>query len=136
VLLSIGNHSLGRPADLTQPDFQAAVAFYPASCNVKREPADWTTTIPLLVLQGDADVWTPAAPCQEFIAGVAARGAPVSMQVYPGAYHAFDAPNVSKRERPEYITRAGIVPIIATDPIARADALQRVPDFLARYVGD
>jgi dienelactone hydrolase len=134
VLLSIGNHSLGRPAALAQPDFRAAIAFYPASCNSEREPADWTTNIPLLVLQGDADVWTPAAPCQAFIGAAAARGAPVWMQIYPGAYHAFDSPNLSKRERPEYITRAGVVPIVATDPAARADALQRVPDFLARYL--
>jgi dienelactone hydrolase len=136
VLLSIGNHSLGRPADLVQPDFRAAIAFYPASCNSQREPPDWTSNIPLLVLQGDADVWTPAAPCQAFIGAVAARGAPVWMQIYPGAYHAFDAPNLAKRERPEYITRAGVVPIVATDPAARADALQRVPEFFARYLGD
>jgi dienelactone hydrolase len=134
VLLSIGNHSLGRPADLAQPDFRAAVAFYPASCNFQREPGDWTTTIPLLVLQGDADVWTPAAPCQQFIGAAAARGAPVSMQLYPGAYHAFDAPNTVKRELPAYTTRAGVVPIVATDPAARADAFQRVPGFLAPYL--
>jgi dienelactone hydrolase len=134
VLLSIGNHSLGRPPDLAQPDFRAAVAFYPASCNAQREPADWTTSIPLLVLQGEADVWTPAAPCREFIDAAAARGAPVSMQVYPGAYHAFDAPNVSVRELPNYRTRAGIVPIVGTDPAARADAQQRVPAFLAPYL--
>jgi len=75
-------------------------------------------------------------PCQAFIGAVAARGAPVWMQIYPGAYHAFDAPNLAKRERPEYITRAGVVPIVATDPAARADALQRVPEFFARYLGD
>jgi dienelactone hydrolase len=136
VLLSIGNHSLGRPAGLAQPDFRAAVAFYPAACNSQREPADWTSAIPLLVLQGAADVWTPAPPCEAFIGAAAARGAPVSMQVYPGAYHSFDAPNVTKRELPDYVTRAGVVPIVGTDPPARADAQQRVPDFLARYLGD
>jgi len=136
VLLSIGNHSLGRPAGLTpERDFRAAVAFYPASCSAEREPADWATSIPLLVLQGDADVWTPAAPCQAFLAAAAGRGAPVAFQLYPGAYHAFDAPNVAKRELPNYVTRAGVVPIIATDPIARADAMQRVPAFLAAYLG-
>jgi dienelactone hydrolase len=134
VLLSIRNHSLGRPAGLTQSDFRAAVAFYPASCNVDRQPADWTTAIPLLVLQGDADVWTPAAPCQELMRAAAGRGAPVAMQLYPGAYHAFDAPNLSKRELPDYVTRAGVVPIVGTDPAARADAFERVPAFFARYL--
>jgi dienelactone hydrolase len=136
VLLSIGNHSLGRPSNLTGPDFRAAVAFYPASCSFQREPADWTTPIPLLVLQGDADVWTPAAPCQAFISAVAARGAPASLQLYPGAYHAFDAPNLTQRELPDYRTRAGVVPIIGTNPAARDDALRRVPEFLARYLSD
>lgn len=135
VLLSIGNHSLGRPPGLPpERDFRAAVAFYPASCGNRLEPDDWSTNIPLLVLQGEADVWTPAPRCEEFIAAAAARGATVSMQLYPGAYHAFDAPNVAKRELPKYVTRAGVVPIIATDPAARADAFQRVPEFFARYL--
>jgi dienelactone hydrolase len=88
------------------------------------------------VLQGEADVWTPAAPCKAFIDGVAARGATAEIVLYPGAYHAFDAPDLSKRELPNYITRAGIVPIVATDPAARADVQQRVPAFLARYLAD
>jgi len=81
-------------------------------------------------------VWTPAAPCKAFIDSVAVRGAPAEIVLYPGAYHAFDAPNVAKRELPNYVTRAGVVPIVATDPAARADALQRVPLFLARYLAD
>jgi dienelactone hydrolase len=136
VLMSVGEPSRGRPPGLTQPDFRAAVAFYPAACRDDREPAGWTTHIPLLVLQGDADVWTPAAPCKAFIDGVAARGAPAEIVLYAGAYHAFDSPNLLRRELPNYVTRAGIVPIIATDPAARADAQQRVPAFLARYLAD
>ncbi|HTZ37551.1 MAG TPA: dienelactone hydrolase family protein [Stellaceae bacterium] len=136
VLLTIGNHSLGRPAGWASPDFRAAVAFYPASCNSQREPADYTTQVPLLVLQGEADVWTPAAPCKGFIDGLAARGAPAQIVLYPGAYHAFDAPNLTKRELPAYVTRAGVVPIVAADPAARADAQQRIAAFFARYLGD
>jgi dienelactone hydrolase len=43
---------------------------------------------PLLLLLGEADDWTPIAPCQ----ALAARGdgAPIEMHVYPGAYHGFD----------------------------------------------
>jgi dienelactone hydrolase len=136
VLLSIGNHSLGRPAAMTGPDFRAAVAFYPASCNAPREPADWTTKIPLLVLQGEADVWTPAARCKNFIDGAVARGAAAEIVIYPGAYHAFDAPNVPIRELPKYVTRAGVVPIVGTDPAARADAMLRAPAFFGRYLKD
>jgi dienelactone hydrolase len=136
VLYSVGAEaqSLGRPVNLQQPDFAAALAFYPASCRANRQPADWTTRIPLLVLIGDADIWTPAAPCQAFVGGAAARGAAISMQVYPGAYHAFDAPDLTRRELPDYRTAAGVVPIVGTDPAARADALLRVPAFLAPYL--
>ena len=136
VLMSIGEPSLGRPADLTQPDFRAAVAFYPAACRDDRWRSGWTTKIPLLVLQGEADVWTPAALCKTFIDGAVARGATAEIVIYPGAYHAFDAPNVSIRELPKYVTRAGVVPIVGTDLAARADAMQRVPEFLARYLKD
>ncbi len=128
VLTSIGEPSRGRPANLSQPDFRAAVAFYPASCRDDREPVGWTTKIPLLVLQGEADVWTPSALCKNFIDGAAARSATAEIVLYPGAYHAFDAPNVSIRELPKYVTRAGVVPIVGTDPAARADAQLRVPE--------
>jgi dienelactone hydrolase len=134
VLLSLGEPGLGRPANVARPDFRAAIAFYPGSCRNDRLPAGWTTRIPLLVMMGDADVWTPAAPCQDAMSAAVGRGAKVEMQVYPGAYHGFDASNVPKQELPDYRTRAGVVPIIGTDPSARADALQQVPAFLARYL--
>lgn len=134
VLMSVGEPSFGRPANWARPDFRAAVAFYPAACRNDRWGTEWTTRIPLLVLQGEADVWTPAALCKTFIDGAVARGAQAQIVIYPGAYHAFDAPNVSIRELPKYVTRAGVVPIVGTDPAARADAMQRVPAFLARYL--
>jgi len=134
-MCSIGAQSLGRPAQLPQGDFRAAVAFYPGACNEARQPG-WTSTIPLLVLMGAEDVWTPAAPCQAFLAGVAARGSRVEQQLYPGAYHGFDAPNQPRRELPEYVTRAGVVPIVGTDQPARQDALARVPAFLGRALDD
>jgi hypothetical protein len=77
-------------------------------------------------------MWTPAAPCKDFMVAAAARGAPISIQVDPRAFHAFDAPNISVHELPAY--RAGIAPIIGTDPAARAGALQRVPAFLVSYL--
>jgi dienelactone hydrolase len=135
-LYSIGSRHHGRPAPPPASDFRAAVAFYPGACNERRYPADWTTGIPLLVLTGAADVWTPLAPCKNFLDGAIARGSPVDLVGYPGAYHGFDAPNNPRRELPDYKTRAGMVPIIGTDPAARADALARVPAFLDRYLKD
>jgi dienelactone hydrolase len=134
-LFAIGNRSLGRPATLPQGDFRAAVAFYPGSCNIERQPSDWTSRIPLLALMGAEDVWTPAAPCKTFLDGaIGRRGAPIEMQIYPGAYHGFDAPNQYRLELPAYRTRAGVVPVVGTDPAGRQDALARVPAFLAKYI--
>jgi dienelactone hydrolase len=133
-LFSIGNRSLGRPATLPQGDFRAAVAFYPGSCNIERQPSDWTSRIPLLVLMGAEDVWTLAAPCKTFLDAAIGRGAPIEMQIYLGAYHGFDAPNQYRLELPAYRTRAGVVPIVGTDPAGRQDALSRVPAFLGKYM--
>ena len=135
-LFAIAAQSLARPSALPQGDFRAAVAFYPGGCNERRHPVPWTSQIPLLVLIGAEDVWTPMAPCKTFLDGAIARGAGVEMQIYPGAYHAFDAPNLTRRELPDYRTRAGVMPIVATDSAARADALARVPAFLARFLGN
>jgi len=135
VLYSIANDSWGRPAELPPDrDFRVAVAFYPGACREKRHPAGWISKIPLLVLLGEADLWTPAAPCEEFVHAAIARGAPIELHVYPGAYHSFDAPDLAQRRFPEWTTREGIVPILATDPAARADAFVRVPAFLDHYL--
>jgi dienelactone hydrolase len=134
VLNSIKADSLGRPATLPDGDFRVAVAFYPGACAERWQGSAWSSAIPLLVLIGDADVWTPLAPCKDFIDDAARRGASIDLQIYPGAYHAFDGPNTPVHERPEYRMRSGVVPIVGTDPAARADARTRVPAFLARFL--
>jgi dienelactone hydrolase len=132
-LFAIGTQSLDRPAQLPRGDFRAAVAFYPTSCDEHRQQESWTTAIPLLVLVGAEDVGIPAAPCKVLLDGAAARGAKVEMQIYPGAYHHFDWPDLPRRELP-FRTAGGLVRIEGTDPAARQDALSRVPAFLARFL--
>ena len=136
VLRTIPQQSGGRPTSLPKGDFRAAVALYPALCSDQREAASWTSNIPLLVLFGAADVWTPLAPCQNFIAGALARGSRIELHTYPGAYHAFDAPDRPLRRLPQYTTTAGVVPIVGTDLAARRDAFAQVQAFLRRYLGD
>jgi dienelactone hydrolase len=140
-LLSINDKSIGRPAALVQ-DFAVAVSFYPGVCadiyqsrpytNV--EPNSWTTKVPLLVLIGEADVWTPFKPCDAFIAAAKARGNPVELKSYPGAVHAFDAPNLPRTELPQYQMHDGSIPVIGTDPDARKDAFPRVLDYLKQHL--
>lgn len=115
-----------KPKD-RKPDFAKAVAFYPG-CRVPNESDAWRTRMPLLILIGAADDWTPAAPCKE----LAADDYYVSIKVYPGAYHDFDHPNLPVRLHHglAYTADGGDAAHTGTNPTARADALTRVPAFL------
>jgi len=128
----------GEPARLNaagSASFRAAVAFYPVLCSDNEQTPGWSNEIPLLLLQGASDTWTQAAPCQRFVESAVARGAKVDMQLYPGAHHAFDAPNTPVQLLPVQ-SPPGTQPYIGTDPAARRDAFVRVPAFLARYLGN
>lgn len=67
--------------------------------------------------------WIPGAKAK-------ARGSPIELKSYPSAMHAFDAPDLPRRELPEYRIGNGPIPVIATDREARADAFLRVLEFL------
>lgn len=142
VLLTVSDKSVGRPVQLAS-DFAAAVAFYPGSCAEKWQtqpytavaPQSWTTHVPLLVLSGEDDVWTELKPCEAFLSAAKARGNPVELKSYAHAVHAFDAPNLPRRELPQYREPDGRIPVIGTDAEARADAFERVPAFLEEKLG-
>lgn len=116
-----------RPND-GRPDFARAVAFYPG-CRLPAQRGA-TARLPLLLLIGDADNWTPPEPCRSY----AAQAGSVQLVTYPGAVHGFDNPGSRLRERsglgftPDGSGRA----MVGTDPQARADAIRRVTAFLAR----
>ena len=135
VLFALGKKVLGKPPGFAGPDFRAAVAFYPGSCSEQRMGGDWTPTVPLTILIGENDVWTPAGPCKELADSAIKRGARIDYHAYPGAYHDFDWPNLKRKELTAYTTRAGVVPITAEDPVAHADAIKRVQAFLAANIG-
>ena len=135
VLLSTRAGEAARLNGPGNPSFRAAVAFYPVLCSDNEQVPGWSNEIPLLLLQGASDTWTQAAPCQRFVESAVARGAKVDMQLYPGAHHAFDAPNTPLQLLPVQ-SPPGTQPYIGTDPAARRDAFERVPAFLARYLGN
>jgi dienelactone hydrolase len=113
-------------------DFRSAVAFYP-SCRRLLETA-WSARVPTLILIGSADDWTPAAACQQMVAGARGRSAHVQIVIYPRAHHEFDRANSPIR------LRTGLVNTVdpsgkahgGTDPAARSDAFKRVPQWLGR----
>jgi dienelactone hydrolase len=64
---------------------KAAVAYYPF-CNPDEER---NIVLPLLVLIGEKDDWTPATRCQVLASGVL-NPSMITLKIYPGAYHSFD----------------------------------------------
>jgi dienelactone hydrolase len=106
----------------------------PSDAWTQVEPQGWTTPVPLLVLFGAADTWTPLAPCEEFLGGAKARGNPVELKTYANAVHAFDAPDLPRTELPAYRLGNGQVPVIGTDRQARADAFPRVLESLKLHL--
>jgi dienelactone hydrolase len=121
-----------KPRD-GQPDFRAAVAFYPG-CRLVAQAAerrDWENRIPLLVLIGEADTWTPAAPCRQLVRSATQAGRQASVVSYPGAAHDFDHPSLklTRRTGLAFTGDGSGEAYVGTDPSAREDALLRVPDF-------
>lgn len=109
------------------PGFAAFVALYPGCRPLLARPG-WAPAAPLLLLIGAADDWTPPGPCED----LAARHQAITLHVYPGAYHGFDAPNspVRVREGVAFSAAGNGRVHVGTDPAAREDALSRVPAFL------
>jgi dienelactone hydrolase len=83
----------------SQHKFRAAAAFYPNCLGSKGN-----MTVPTLILIGELDDWTSAQECRNMVDGrddwgisrTRGQGAPVRLIVYPGAYHAFDAPALER----------------------------------------
>ncbi|MGI9319583.1 MAG: dienelactone hydrolase family protein [bacterium] len=65
-------------------NFSAIAAFYPWCGAIPRE-----SRVPILILGGDKDDWTPTGEC-EYIKNNSDLGKPYNLIVYEGAHHSFD----------------------------------------------
>ena len=90
------------------------IAYYPF-CYDGVDPS-----VPVLVLIGEKDDWTPAAKCQALT-----EKAKFEVVVYPGAYHVFNQPS----EKP----RDSLGHHLVYDEKATQDALQRADAFMAAH---
>ena len=115
-----------------KPDFRSAIAFYPG-CRRLRDTA-WSARMPTLILIGAKDDWSPASVCEQMVAGARGRTARAAIQIYPNAYHDFDHPDLPLQQRSNVAFAAGPAGRVhvGTDAAARADALKRVPEWIAR----
>ena len=126
VLAAINTRHPAVRAALQQPAF--AVAFYPG-CQAELTRG-FETDVPLLMLVGESDDWTPAAPCHALAR--AAGGRAPQIEGYEGAYHGFDsaAPLRRRLDVPNGV-HAGQGVHVGGDSQARVASRERLLRFLA-----
>jgi dienelactone hydrolase len=119
--------------------FAAAVALYPGCrAALGRWRVDGSGTYravaPLLILIGEKDDWTPAAPCVELARSSRATEHPVDIVVYPGAHHSFDSDRPVRylATRVNMNAPTGRGATTGGDPQAWADSIRRVTEFFER----
>ncbi len=100
--------------------FKAAVLYYPW-CN---SSLDQNIAVPTMIHIGDMDDWTQAYRCVELHKWMS-RPQMMQLNVYRGAYHAFDRPK-GKRT---YLGHT-----LAYDPRAAEQALEKTRAFLERHL--
>ena len=108
-----------------------AVAFYPGcEAELKR---GFEARTPLLMLVGEADDWTAAAPCHDLARAAAGQTKP-EIEGYAGAYHGFDS-NAPVRLRKDVPNGAkpGQGVHVGGDAVAREASRQRLLQFLAQH---
>jgi dienelactone hydrolase len=128
-----GSTVLNYVAGTAAGDVAGAIAFYPG-CSTLLKRGDWASRVPLTILIGADDDWTPAAPCRQL---VAAAGEKVRIETYPGAYHGFDSPDSKVRTRKGVAFSAsgtGIVHVGTNRP-ARQAAIGTTMKFLSERLG-
>ncbi len=119
--------------------FAAAVALYPG-CRARyggwRPDADgaYRPVAPLLILIGDRDDWTPAAPCEALVRSTRDGPHPAEIVVYPGARHSFDSDRPVRyvATRVNMNAPGGRGATTGGDPPAWADSIRRVTEFFDR----
>ncbi|MDC0720342.1 dienelactone hydrolase family protein [Nannocystis bainbridge] len=105
-------------------EVRTTVAFYPG-CQRFLDDPDWRPRLPLTILIGAADDWTPAQPCRLLSQRFPGK---IDLVEYPGAVHGFDAPHQPVRlHRGLAYTASGTgVAHSGTEPEARKEAIRTV----------
>ena len=111
--------------DLAKRGLAGGVAYYPG-CYPQFDTA---IDLPVLLLAGDKDDWTPADRCRQMVAGLA-KPALVEAVYYPNAWHSFDS---MARDR-TVPGAAGKTHFLSYDPAAAPDAEARTKAFFARIL--
>ena len=129
MLWTIYSNAPQRPKDL-EHDFRAAFGFYPGCIRLRKSVTDYTAAIPTLLQLGSDDNWTWPKPCQTLGKEATKRGgAPIIIDTYKGAAHAFDHPNLKPRT---IMTSNNRKVRLGTQLEARAKAVERIKWYLRK----
>jgi dienelactone hydrolase len=113
-----------------EPDFRAAVAFYP-DCRIS-SGLGWSARVPTLVLIGASDDVSSPPACRQMVDGARGRSALARIVVYPGAYHDFDRANLPLHAIAGADASVPERGHLGGNAEARADSQKRVAEWLAR----
>ncbi|MBZ5710686.1 dienelactone hydrolase family protein [Nannocystis pusilla] len=122
--------SFAGRAEPKNTDIRAAVAFYPG-CQRFADNPTWEPEIPVTILIGKQDDWTPVEPCRAL-----AKRFPNEIELveYPRAVHGFDAPD--QRVHPitglAYTASDTGIAHVGTEPEARRGSIRLVKRELER----
>lgn len=125
-----------RVGNALDPDasFAQAISFYPGCSSFANSSRLAKLASPLALFIGADDDWTPAAPCERWVARLREEKQPATITTYPGAFHDFDAPNIQPRVRRDVPN--GVNPgkgvTVAPDPLARELVKKEVELLLAQ----
>ncbi|PYM93057.1 MAG: dienelactone hydrolase family protein [Candidatus Rokuibacteriota bacterium] len=114
--------------------FAAAVALYPGCAGLAAR--GYRPVAPVLILIGEKDDWTPAEPCRVLTEAAQQAEHPVTIKIYPGAYHSFDSHNPVRYVATRVNSNApgGRGATTGGDPAAWADSIRQVVAFFDRYL--
>ena len=119
----------------TQPvQPRAAVAFYPG-CSRFADMFRYEISVPLLLMIGESDNWTPASHCVRLRDRIAKdqKDASFELILYPESHHGFDAYGPPKT-RTGLPTKSGWA-TVGGNTEAREKALRRMFEFLSAQFG-
>jgi dienelactone hydrolase len=124
-------------AERKRHGFIAAIALYPG-CKIGQPllTTSYKSPVPLLILSGELDDWTPAAPCEDLVKTAKRNGSPAEIKVYPNAHHAFDsrAPVRYVAERNNANAPGGKGATTGGNAEAWADSVRQVEAFFAAHL--
>ena len=111
----------------------ALVAFYPG-CTHFEKALRYAPVAPLLVMSGELDNWTAAAPCQRLAQRLQGSNQPVRFVQYAGSYHAFDSSSPVTERFNAGGTRTGKA-MAGGNPVAREASAVEMMQFFNLHLG-